>query len=233
MPLALDQPAFIALRLLLIAVISYLWGSLPPGYWMGKIRRGRDFDIRDYGSHKTGATNVNRVLGLGPAIIVLVLDLSKGIAPMLLALYVPFFHLMGWGALMAGLGALIGHRYPVFIGFQGGRGVLTGAGSLSFVAPPASFLVFAIGTVFTIGTIGLTRYVSLGSLVGCATVMVCGVVFRLVGWLPIPAMIFMLVAPVLVILFHSDNIGRLLAGKERKLGQREVVASPGGAASSR
>jgi glycerol-3-phosphate acyltransferase PlsY len=233
MPLALDQPAFIALRLVLIAVLSYLWGSLPPGYWMGKILRGRDFDIRNYGSRKTGATNVSRVLGLGPALIVLVLDLSKGVAPMLLAVYLPFFHVMGWGPLLAGLAALIGHRHPVFIGFQGGRGVLTGAGSLLFVDPPVSFLIFAIGTVLTLTTIGLSRYVSLGSLVGCATVMICGIVFTIIGWLTIPALIFMIVAPVLVVLFHYDNIERLLTGKERKLGQKEVVASTGSAASSR
>jgi glycerol-3-phosphate acyltransferase PlsY len=233
MPLTADQPIFIALRLVLVAIIGYLWGSLPPGYWMGKILRGRDFDIRNYGSRKTGATNVNRVLGLGPAIIVMILDLSKGILPMLLAVYVPFFYVLGWGPLLAGLAALIGHRHPIFIGFQGGRGVLTGAGSLLFVAPPVSFLIFGIGAAFTISTIALSRYVSLGSLVGCVTVMICGVVFGLLGWLPVPAMLFMIVAPLLVIIFHSDNIERLLAGKERKLGQKEVVASPGGAASSR
>src|SRR5579884_1677326 len=118
MPLTADQPIFIALRLVLVAIIGYLWGSLPPGYWMGKILRGRDFDIRNYGSRKTGATNVNRVLGLGPAIIVMILDLSKGILPMLLAVYVPFFYVLGWGPLLAGLAALIGHRHPIFIGFQ-------------------------------------------------------------------------------------------------------------------
>src|SRR5579859_7393558 len=113
--------------LLLAIIIGYLWGSLPSGYWMGKLLRGKDFDIRDYGSHKTGATNVLRTLGKVPALIVLVIDLSKGIGPALLATTVASLHGAGWGPAVAGFFALIGHCYPVFIGFKGGRGVLTGA----------------------------------------------------------------------------------------------------------
>src|ERR1700730_12999716 len=103
--------------LLLVAVIGYLWGSLPSGYWMGKALRGKDFDIRDYGSHKTGATNVLRTLGKGPALIVFLVDLSKGIGPTLLATLVPIFYAGGWGPGLAGLAAFLGHCYPVFIGF--------------------------------------------------------------------------------------------------------------------
>ena len=77
--------------LVLIALIGYLWGSIPAGYWMGKLLRGKDFDIRDYGSHKTGMTNVLRTLGKGPAIVVGVIDISKGIGAALIAPLVPFF----------------------------------------------------------------------------------------------------------------------------------------------
>src|SRR5437764_6391719 len=114
--------------LVLIALIGYLWGSIPAGYWMGKLLRGKDFDIRDYGSRKIGATNVLRTLGRGPAVIVLLFDLSKGWGPTLLALLVPFLNIMGWGPAIAGLATLLGHCFPVFIGFKGGRGVLTGGG---------------------------------------------------------------------------------------------------------
>ena len=84
------MPATIG-SLLLTALIAYLWGSIPSGYWMGKLLRGRDFDIRAYGSHKTGATNVRRKLGNGPALIVFLVDLSKGIGPALIATLIPLF----------------------------------------------------------------------------------------------------------------------------------------------
>ena len=125
----------VILQLVIIGIIGYLWGSIPAGYWMGKLLRGRKFDIRDYGSHKIGATNVQRTLGNIPAIIVFAFDLSKGVGPTLLATFVPIFQGMTapgvlWGPTVAGLAALIGHIFPVFIGFKGGRGVLTGAGGL-------------------------------------------------------------------------------------------------------
>ena len=68
----------IIVQLVLVAIIAYLWGSIPAGYWMGKLLRGKDFDIRDYGSHKIGATNVLRTLGKGPAAFVFLFDISKG-----------------------------------------------------------------------------------------------------------------------------------------------------------
>ncbi|HZO72689.1 MAG TPA: glycerol-3-phosphate 1-O-acyltransferase PlsY [Ktedonobacteraceae bacterium] len=215
--------------LLLTAVVAYLWGSLPSGYWMGKILRGKDFDIRDYGSHKTGATNVLRTLGKVPALIVFLVDISKGIGPALLATYVPTFSGGGWGITVAGIAALLGHCYPVFIGFKGGRGVLTGAGAMLVVSP----LSFLIAAITTFGTIGIWRYVSLGSIVGSATTIICGIAFYFAGLtnpnffarLNLPQMLFMVVVPTLVIIFHSDNIGRLLAGKERKIGQKETISA--------
>src|SRR5712692_11352554 len=102
----------IILVLILIALAGYLWGSIPSGYWMGKLLRGKDFDIRDYGSHKTGATNVRRKLGNGPAAVVIIVDFSKGVGPTLLATLIPFFYVSGWGPTVAGLCALLGHCYP-------------------------------------------------------------------------------------------------------------------------
>ena len=215
--------------LLLTALIGYLWGSIPSGYWMGKLLRGKDFDIRDYGSHNTGATNVLRTLGKVPALIVLILDLSKGIGPALLATIILGLNGAGWGPTLAGFFALIGHCYPVFIGFKGGRGVLTGAGALLVISP----FIFLIAAITTLSTIYIWRYVSLGSIVGSGTIIICGIIFYLVS-LAYPSffahvsfaqLVFMVVVPGLVILFHSDNIGRLLAGKERKIGQ-EVTTVP-------
>jgi len=209
----------IVVSLVLIAIIGYLWGSIPSGYWMGKLLRGKDFDIRQYGSKKTGATNVRRTLGNGPAIVVIIVDLSKGIGPALLARYVPLFNGAGWGIAVAGMTALLGHCYPIFIGFRGGRGVLTGAGATLVISP----LIFLIAAITAIGTIAIWRYVSLGSIVGAFTIIICGIIFRALGWVSIPEMLFLIIGPAFVVLLHYDNIGRLLAGKERKLGQKEVV----------
>ena len=206
-------------QLLLIGLIGYLWGSIPAGYWIGKLLKGRDFDIRDYGSHKIGATNVLRTLGRVPAVIVFVFDLSKGVLPTLLATLVPFFYGAGWGPPLAAFLALVGHCFPVFIGFKGGRGVSTGAGALIILHP----LTFVIGLTATIVTIATSRYVSLGSIVGSLATMVCGIVFVLLGWIGVPAMVYMLAAPALVIALHYDNIGRLLSGTERKIGQQVKV----------
>ena len=207
------------ISLLLIAVIGYLWGSIPSGYWMGKLLRGKDFDIREYGSKKTGATNVRRTLGNGPAIIVLLVDLSKGIGPALLARFVPALNGAGWGIMVAGITALLGHCYPIFIGFRGGRGVITGAGAVLVMSP----FIFLIAAVVAIGTIAISRYVSLGSILGASTIIICGIIFRILGWVSTPETIFLIAGPAFVILLHYDNIQRLLAGKERKLGQKEVI----------
>jgi len=209
----------IVVSLILIAIIGYLWGSIPSGYWMGKLLRGKDFDIREYGSKKTGATNVRRTLGNGPAIIVLLVDLSKGIGPALLARYVPALNGAGWGIAVAGMTALLGHCYPIFIGFRGGRGVITGAGATLVISP----LIFLIAAITAIGTIAIWRYVSLGSIVGAFTIIICGIIFRIIGWVSVPEMLFLIIGPAFVVLLHYDNIGRLLAGKERKLGQKEVI----------
>jgi acyl phosphate:glycerol-3-phosphate acyltransferase len=202
--------------LVITLIVAYLWGSIPAGYWMGKLLRGKDYDIREHGSRKIGATNVRRTLGTGPALIVLVIDLSKGIGPALLATYVPLFQVGGWGILVAGLAALLGHCYPITIGFKGGRGVLTGAGVI-LVASPLTFLISAITAI---GTISIWRYVSLGSIVGALTSIICGLLFFFLHMVTLPQMLYLVIGPSLVIIFHHDNIGRLLAGKERKLGEK-------------
>jgi acyl phosphate:glycerol-3-phosphate acyltransferase len=209
--------------LVLTAIVAYLWGSLPSGYWMGKLLRGRDFDIREHGSRKTGATNVQRLLGTVPALIVFVLDISKGVGPVLLATYIPLFQVEGWGVLVAGLSALLGHCFPIFINFKGGRGVLTGAGAVLVISP----FTFFVGMFAAFSTIGISRYVSLGSLIGSLTILLCGVSFYLLGLtsrapffahLTLAQVLYLVIAPILITVFHADNIVRLIHGTERKLG---------------
>lgn len=221
----------------LVALIGYFWGSIPVGYWMGKILRGKDFDIRAYGSHKIGATNVQRVLGTWPALIVFLFDLSKGLLPTLLALFLPFLYAGGWGPALAGLMALLGHCFPVFIGFKGGRSVLTGAGVILLLSP----LTFVIAGITTGITIAIWRYVSLGSIVGAGTSIVCGILWYALGRtdphffaaIGLPTMLYLVIGPGLVILFHHDNIARLLTGQERKLGQRAKTETDDSTASAR
>lgn len=194
---------------------------------MGKLLRGPNFDIRDYGSHKIGATNVLRILGKWPAAIVFVFDLSKGLLPTLVGMIVPFFVIGGWGAPIAGLTALLGHCFPLFIGFKGGRGVMTGAGVIVLLSP----FTFVVSAGLAFGTIVIWRYVSLGSIVGCLSAMILGIILYVVGRfdphffaaVPLPALFYLIVGPGLVVLFHHDNIGRLIAGNERKIGQKAIV----------
>jgi len=217
----------VIVQLVLIGIIGYLWGSIPAGYWMGKLLKGKDFDIRAYGSHKIGATNVLRTLGRVPALIVLIFDLFKGIGPTLIATLVPVFYGAGWGPTVAGLAALIGHIYPVFIGFKGGRGVLTGAGALLVISPLTFFISFVTLAI----AILTSRYVSLGSIVGSLTTIICGILFYFIGLLnpaffgkvTLAQLVFLVIGPALVIIVHYDNIGRLLSGTERKLGQKVAV----------
>lgn len=219
------------LGLILIALIGYIWGSIPSGYWMGKLLRGKDFDIRDYGSRKIGATNVLRTLGKTPAAIVFLFDLSKGLLPTLIALFVPFFFVGGWGPAIAGLAALLGHCFPVFINFKGGRGVMTGSGVILLLSP----LTYIICAIVAGSTIALSRYVSLGSILGAFASMICGVLWYVLGRLNphffaavnLPTMLYLIVGPGLVILFHNDNIRRLLSGNERKLGQKVQIENEG------
>ena len=214
----------VVVSLIITAVITYLWGSLPSGYWMGKLLHGRNFDIRQHGSKKIGVANVQRTLGTIPAIIVLIFDLSKGIGPALLATYVPFFQGHGWGILVAGLAALLGHCFPIFIGFRGGRGVMTEGGVIVIISP----LIFFIANITGIITISISRYISLGSVVGGWVALVCSIAFYIIGLahpdffgrVSLPQMLYMVIAPLLVTLFHADNIGRLLKGTERKFGRK-------------
>ncbi len=213
--------------LILMAAFAYLWGSIPSGYWMGKLLRGKDFDIRQYGSQKIGATNVLLTLGKVPALIVSFIDITKGAGPVLLATLVPLFNENGWGPTIVGIMALIGHCCPVFIGFRGGRGVATAVGGALVLSP----LSFFISTFVAFSIAYSSRYVSLGSIVGCITLFLCGIVFYSIDYVnpaffahvSLAQLIYQTLAPLVVILFHRDNIGRLLAGTERKMRAKRIL----------
>lgn len=212
-------------RLVAAIVAAYLLGSIPSGVVIGKVFANKD--PRDYGSGKMGATNVLRTLGPGAAIVVVVLDLGKGVAAVLLArwlLSIPEGTLLigpyltswqGIGEALAALAALAGHNYPIYIGFRGGRGVLTGAGTVLSM----SWVAFLAGLIAAAIPIAVTRYVSLGSILGAAACPIAGLVLMLTGNDSLPHVVYMALGGTFVIVAHADNIHRLLTGTERKLGQ--------------
>ncbi len=205
-------------------LIGYLLGAIPFGLIMGRLTRG--IDIRAYGSHRTGATNALRTLGAVPAATVFVLDIGKGVAAVLIARFLlpgDTATLTEWAAAAAGFAAIIGHNWSVYIRFTGGRGVSTSTGALGAMAPWA-LLVLAPAVVFIIWR---WRYVSLGSVSGAVLSPVVVGILALVGVSNVQAFAYALAAGTLVTVAHADNIGRLRAGTERKIGQKEQVATHG------
>lgn len=196
----------------LTAVAAYLLGSIPTGYLVA--RTHWNVDLLRQGSRRTGTTNVLRTLGWKAAALVFAGDYSKGIAAVVAARV-----LTGsdpWADVLAGVMAIAGHTYSLFLGFKGGRGVVTGLGAFGAMAPVVMLLV----AIAAFSTIGLSRYVSLGSLVGSFTAPVLAAVFAVQFGQPWPHALYALAAGAFVVINHRDNITRLLNGTERKLGQR-------------
>jgi glycerol-3-phosphate acyltransferase PlsY len=205
-----------------LVLSGYLLGAIPFGLLVG--RWGRGIDIRDYGSHRTGATNTLRTLGAGAALVVLLLDVGKGVGAVILARLLYADDPLGsteWVAAAAAFAAIVGHNWSVFIGFSGGRGVATSMGGLLALVPLAALIVAPI-VVFILWR---WRYVSLGSIGGAAVAPVVVMVLVLLdlGGTALPHVAFALAAGVVVIAAHADNIVRLRDGTERRIGQKEPI----------
>ncbi len=189
-----------------VLVAAYLLGSIPFSYI---VARRRGVDVRRVGSGNVGATNVMRTVGRGAGLLAFVLDFLKGTAATLLALSV-----QPRGALpaLAAATAVLGHMYPVWLRFRGGKGVATGAGAFLPIAPlPTAAALAAFGLALLV-----TRYVSVGSLAGCATL--AALAFVLDG--P-SAVAFAATATALLVLWkHRTNLARLAEGTESRLRAR-------------
>jgi len=206
------------------ALIGYLLGAVPFGLLVGRVTKG--IDLRQYGSRRTGATNALRTLGAKAAALVFLLDVTKGVAAVLVArLLFADDPLAGWAGAVAGLAAIVGHNWSVFIGFTGGRGVATSAGALGAMSP----LTLLVLAPIVFGIMWRTRYVSLGSITGGLLAPVITGLLALAGLASVPAVAYALASGLLVTVAHADNIGRLRAGTERKIGQKEEVRIDGGA----
>jgi glycerol-3-phosphate acyltransferase PlsY len=199
------------LRWLAAVLVAYLLGSIPCGLLFGRMAHG--IDVRDYGSHRTGMTNVLRTMGKGAAITVLLLDALKAVLAVLFARWL--LPAEPWAHVLAALAVAAGHNWPIFGGFRGGRGVVVSATCLGVMYPPALLIIAVVG-VFLIWR---TRYVSLGSVVGTALAPPLMLFAYTQGQVPFPYLVYSIVGAVLIIASHKDNIGRLLAGTESQIGQ--------------
>jgi glycerol-3-phosphate acyltransferase PlsY len=203
---------------LLAAGAAFLSGSVPFGYFAGKLR---GIDIRQHGSGNIGATNVIRVLGKGVGIPVFALDLLKGLVPCLVV--------KAGGAesavlVLTGLCAILGHMFTPWLGFKGGKGVATAAGVLVGIA----WLPMLVGLAVWLLFFFTTRYVSLASMLsGVAVAATMATRMAVAGQWDAVLLGFGVVLALLVILRHRANIGRLLAGTEPKAGQRKKTQEEG------
>lgn len=190
--------------IILLIVFAYVIGSVPSGYLLGKLR---GVDVRAVGSGNVGATNVARAVGKSQGFITLIADAAKGYLPVLAALQ------LGQDSLtiaLTAIAAFLGHLYPLFLKFQGGKGVATGFGALLALAPMAALVLVVVFALVA----GATRIVSLGSL---ATAAAAPLSLWLFHQPPVVvAMGFVLGA--MVVIRHRGNIQRLLAGTEPRFG---------------
>jgi len=202
----------------LAIAVGYLLGSIPSGYLVGKAARG--IDIRSFGSRNIGMANVQRILGSSPALLVLGADMGKGALSVYLGTFIASLGHMSPQVMggMAGITSIIGHNWPVFLKFKGGKGVATSAGVFLSLTP----FPLILSVLVMAAAVGFTRYISLGSITAAAAL-------PFFIWIWTKEISFYLIlsalAAFLIFLRHRSNLGRLLRGEERRLGERVKVGT--------
>lgn len=197
----------------LSAVIGYFLGSVSTSILVARI--SKNIDIRDFGSGNAGATNTLRVLGKKAAAVVVIGDALKGVLAILIAMALcAVFDVQSSIPLYAaGLFAVIGHNFPVYFGFKGGKGVLTSIVTVIMLDPIIGLIVL----VFAVAVMAVTRYVSLGSCLGAILLFILASALRYSNTY---FMILCQILSVLVIIKHKSNIKKLINGTESKLGSK-------------
>ena len=204
------------LAALAVLAIAYLLGSIPTGYLAGRLVAG--IDVREHGSRSTGATNVLRLLGKGPALAVFAVDVLKGVAAIVVArellqwLALPEAQAWAsWIVCLAGMAALLGHARSVWLGFTGGKSAATGLGVLLALSWPVGLGAAAAFAV----VLAALRIVSLASMLGALTaiLLVCSLAQ------PLAYRVLVIAGAAYVVVRHRANIQRLIAGTEPRLGQ--------------
>lgn len=198
---------------ILFAIIAYLLGSIPTAVWLGKMKYG--IDVREHGSKNAGATNTFRTLGKKAGIVVLIIDIVKGF----IASFLPYLFKVGpWQSdelitvqIVAAICAVVGHVYPIFAGFRGGKGVATSLGVIIGIHPPAAGICILVFLIIFIGS----QYVSLGAIVASITFPTS--IYFIFKSDSIYLISFSIILASLVIYKHRQNIQRLIAGNENKM----------------
>ena len=200
----------------LLIPFCYIMGAVPFGLLIARVVRR--IDVREYGSGNTGASNVLRAAGVGPALAVLFFDMGKGVLAVVLAKVIDQSPSL---EVAAALSVLIGHNWSVFLRFRGGKGSATGIGSFCAMSPLAGLIMLVVGLPF----IAIFRYVSLGAIIGAVTAVVSMLLLAILApTLPlgVPSLTYLLYPSIgapIILLKHRDNILRLFKGRERKLGE--------------
>jgi len=193
------------MKIILIGIISYLIGCFSSAYFIGKIFR--NMDIRSHGSGNAGATNALRVMGKKLGVLTFLLDFSKGIIAVLIG-----YKIMGYsGGLIASVFAVIGHDWPVFLGFRGGKGVATTIGALAIINLPITLITVVCGVIVAL----TTKYVSLGSIVFLSLIPIVNILYSKNNQFLVTGLILAIIG----IYRHKENIKRLINGNENKLGR--------------
>lgn len=214
------------LALIVVVVISYLVGSIPTSLWMGKLFKG--IDIRNHGSGNAGATNTFRILGWKPGVLVLAIDFMKGftaawwvsniayhIASGPVAI-IPNWNLNAFLMILCGITAVIGHMFPLYANFDGGKGMAAATGMLVAIEPISIAIAFVVFLIVMF----ISRYVSLASLVAAFIYPLTLVVLRYIFGLHIDGSVIILGAFIglFIIYMHRGNIKRLRNGTENRIG---------------
>ena len=208
-------------KFVLVAVIGYLMGAIPFALIISKRMAG--IDISKRGSGNLGGTNVLRVLGFKAGAIVMALDLAKAFAPVMLARFIigdSVLSIAGfainwqWGQVITALMVMVGHSWSVYIKFRGGKGAAAYFGSWFAIWPVAAL----VGGVILIVTVLLSKYMSLGSIIGSLSILCLFMVLTLTDVSPPVYLIYSLIAAALIVYQHRSNISRLQAGTENRMG---------------
>jgi glycerol-3-phosphate acyltransferase PlsY len=194
-------------KYILTILIGYLIGCFSSAYFVGKAYKG--IDIRLHGSGNAGATNALRVMGPRLGLIAFILDVLKGIVAVVIGRLIMDFN----GAMLCGFAAVLGHNYPVFLQFKGGKGVATSIGVLASLHFPSALAAAPLAIILII----LKRYVSLGSMVFLASVPIAYVLVT--RDFKKEYLILTIILALLSIFRHRENISRLIAGTENKIGR--------------
>ena len=186
-----------------LMIVAYILGSIPNALWIGKVFKG--IDVREHGSKNTGSTNAARDLGAKLGILTLILDISKGAIPTLIATMLLDSSI---SVILVGICAILGHSFSIFMKFKGGKAVATTVGVFIVLVPGAILLAAVIFFL----VFGITRYVSLSSMIGAISLPIWIILF----YKNIPLTIFGIIIAILIIVRHKSNIQRLLNGTESK-----------------